>query len=83
MLTFLPVATLPVKTIMFTPERIISAPTSPFPCTTPNSPRASPASSRSARVFSMMMGVYSLGLTITALPAISAATASPVGIEKG
>ncbi len=82
-LTFFPVATLPVKMIMLTPLRISSAPTSPFPCTTAKSPRGRPASSRSARVFSMMMGVNSLGFTTTPLPAIRAAAASPAGMEKG
>ena len=81
--TFRPVATEPVNTIMLTPLRISSAPTSPFPCTTPKSPRGSPASSKRARVLSRMMGVNSLGLTTTAFPAISAAAASPMGIENG
>ena len=81
--TFFPVATEPVNTTIFTPLRISSAPTSPLPCTTPKSPRGRPASSRRARVFSITMGVNSLGFTTTALPAISAAAASPTGIENG
>ena len=82
-LTFRPVATDPVKTIMLTPLRISSAPTSPFPWTTPTRPRGRPASSSSARSFSATSGVNSLGLITTPLPAISAITASPAGIENG
>ncbi len=79
----MPVATEPVTTTMLIPLRISSAPPSPFPCTTPKRPRGSPASSSRARVFSITIGVNSLGLTTTALPAISAAAASPTGIENG
>ena len=82
-MTLRPVATDPVNTTMFTPLLTSSAPTSPLPCTICTRPRGTPASSRKARIRSAMSGVNSLGFSTTPLPAMSAITVSPAGMENG
>jgi hypothetical protein len=51
--------------------------------TTWNRSRGRPQASHSSLARSVTSGVISDGFTTTALPAMSAMTASPVGIENG
>ncbi len=76
-MTFLPVATPPVKdTLAMRGCSVISDPTpAPLPVSTLNTPSGSPASLKISASFSALSGVTSLGLKIIALPAVNAGAA--------
>ena len=80
---FLPVRTEPVKKILSTAESTNAAPVEPLPCTTSSTPSGNPAEANNRLIASPTSGVYSDGLKTTLLPAASAITMPPIGIENG
>ena len=80
--TFLPVAVEPVN-MMKSTWSTSSAPASPRPVTTPNTPLGSPHSSSISAISSDVSGVTSEGLSTTELPAASAGMQSPKEFVSG
>ena len=79
----LPVRSEPVKKILCTAESTNAAPVEPLPCTTSRTPSGNPAEATSRLIASPTSGAYSDGLKTTELPAASAITIPPSGIENG
>ena len=83
-ITFLPVATPPVKEILAMSGCWLSAwPTRQSPCTTLKTPAGRPASRKISARWGADSGVTSLGLKIMALPAASAGADFHMAIWMG
>src|SRR3954454_18249305 len=82
-ITFLAVAVEPVKAILSAPERHSAAPTSPRPCTACSTGCSGTTSANVSTSHWPTIGVYSLGLNTTALPAASAPLIGPTGVTIG
>src|SRR3954451_18899709 len=82
-MTFLPVAVEPVNATLPTPERHSAAPTSPSPCTACSTGCSGTTSANVSTSHCPTAGVYSLGLSTTALPAASAPEIDPIGVTIG
>ena len=83
-ITFLPVATPPVKEILAMSGCWLSAwPTRQSPCTTLKTPAGRPASRKISARWGVDSGVTSLGLKIMALPAASAGADFHMAIWMG
>ena len=81
--TLFPVATPPVKTSFWMPPSIKAWPVSPSPWTTPKRSSGRPVASKISFAFTIVSGVTSLGFTIAALPVMSAANTSAIGMTNG
>src|SRR4051794_25389187 len=82
-ITLFAVAVEPVKAILPTPDRQSAAPTSPRPCTACSTGCSGTTSANVSTSHWPTIGVYSLGLKITALPAASAPLIGPTGVRIG
>jgi hypothetical protein len=82
-MTFLPVAVEPVNASLLTPDRQSAAPTSPIPYTIWSTGCSGTTSANVSTSHLPTVGVYSLGLKTTALPAASAYAIEPIGVSTG
>src|SRR3954451_9498656 len=82
-ITFFAVAVDPVNAILPTPDRHSAAPTSPRPCTACMTGCSGTTSANASTSHCPTIGVYSLGLNTTALPAASAPEIDPIGVRIG
>src|SRR5262245_7509910 len=78
-ITCLPVRVDPVNASLSTPERHRAAPASPPPCTACSTGCSGTTSANASTSHWPTVGVYSLGLKTTALPAASAYPIEPSG----
>src|SRR5438067_9951115 len=78
-----PVGAEPVNATLSTPARHNAAPVSPNPVTTCNTGCSGTTCANASASQTPTMGVYSLGLKTTALPAASAYAIDPIGVNSG
>ena len=82
-MTFFAVAVEPVNASLSIPDRQSAAPTSPSPCTACSTGISGTISANVSTSHCPTAGVYSLGLSTTALPAASAPEIGPSGVRIG
>src|SRR3954469_18760972 len=82
-MTFFAVAVDPVNEILPTPERHSAPPVSPRPWTACSTGCSGTTSANVSASHWPTIGVYSLGLKTTALPAASAPLIGPIGVTIG